>query len=449
MKLQTASIISLSILFSMISIGTATTETGDQLIPEHLYDYGNGQAWAYMGQWDTTHSDPNVGTIRYYVNPTGVHGMNNAPVDYIQTCQAMIQGVKTWDDAVAQNLLVINQTPCSYTIQPDLFTPDGITAIGFADLNSAPYSCNGCAALTSRTSKPANYPPYEIIEVDILLNTGLPWGIAPDTCTYGSMSCYYLDVQSVVVHEFAHGLGLRDIWAVAGESKPSQASNYFNLTMYGFVSPTDTRERTLEYGDIQGIKSLYEYGWVSKYAPPVVSPNVIKNPTFTNSSSWLFYTNGKGTFTTPGYANIAIITAGTNVQLQQTKLKLESNTKYRLSFDAKSSSGHDLKVSLIKQTTPYNNYGLGKVFNVGTSMQTFTTEFITTGFTGTALDGRLMFALSPYATAGDLYTLDNVVLEKVSGTPALDPDAELKNALTDLINKYGLQKIISALSAWF
>jgi hypothetical protein len=83
-----------------------------------------------------------------------------------------------------------------------------------------------------------------------------------------------------------------------------------------------------------------------------------------------------------------------------------------LSFAAYSTSGNDLSVILIKQGSPYTNYGLSYTANLGTSWQTFSTEFTTKGFIGTINDGRLMFNLAPFAT-GDTYYIDMVILEKI------------------------------------
>lgn len=169
-----------------------------------------------------------------------------------------------------------------------------------------------------------------------------------------------------------------------------------------------------EKGDlVEYVKSLS--------AGTVSTSNIIKNPGFEfGTASWIFYTNGTGTFTTgppasegSNSANIVLNSVGTNIQLYQKGISLEPNTRYRLSFSAYSTSGHDLSVNLIKHGSPYTNYGLSYRANLGTSWQSFTTEFDTTGFTGVVTDGRLMFWLAPFAKAGDKYYIDNVRLEKI------------------------------------
>ena len=158
---------------------------------------------------------------------------------------------------------------------------------------------------------------------------------------------------------------------------------------------------------------------------PMIQPvGGIMNPGFElGTTSWLFYTNGIGTFTTssPGYegteaVKIALNSGGTNIQMYQKGIMLEPNTRYRLNFAAYSTSGDKLSVNFIKHDSPYTNYGLAYTANLSTNWQVFSTEFTTKGFTSTVNDGRLMFWLAPFAAAGDEYYIDDVRLEKVTGT---------------------------------
>ncbi|MFZ3382389.1 MAG: carbohydrate binding domain-containing protein [Candidatus Methanoperedens sp.] len=150
--------------------------------------------------------------------------------------------------------------------------------------------------------------------------------------------------------------------------------------------------------------------------------NIIDNPSFeSGTSSWNFFTNGTGTFTasSPGYegtnsAVLALNMIGSNVQLFQNGIVLEPDTNYRLSFAGYSTTGNDVAVILFKHVSPYTNYGLSNTFDLGTSWQVFNYEFTTKGFTRNVSDGRFQFWLSPFASAGDIYYLDNIILEKVS-----------------------------------
>ena len=149
---------------------------------------------------------------------------------------------------------------------------------------------------------------------------------------------------------------------------------------------------------------------------PSTSINLVKNADFeSGKTAWAFYTNGGGSFSmaSPGYggnnaAKLIVSSAGS--QLGQYNLKLEPNTRYRLSFAAYSTSGNDIKAFLIKQTSPNPSYGLAYTANLGGSWATYTTEFTTTGFSSNVIDGYLFF----WPLAGDTYYLDNIRLEKVT-----------------------------------
>lgn len=182
-------------------------------------------------------------------------------------------------------------------------------------------------------------------------------------------------------------------------------------------------------------------GWSVWSSPPLEftiegyelpGEDVIINSGFeAGEDSWNFYTNGVGEFlvgATDSYeglssAKIAIDTVGTNVQLNQINVSLEANTDYRLTFAAKSNSGHDFKVSIFKDVKPYTNYGLpSTVVNVMTFWSEHVIEFTTPDLGAPVNDARLMFWFVNHAQTGDEYWLDNVVIEKVDA-PSAPPDA--------------------------
>ncbi|MCL7413627.1 MAG: carbohydrate binding domain-containing protein [ANME-2 cluster archaeon] len=151
-----------------------------------------------------------------------------------------------------------------------------------------------------------------------------------------------------------------------------------------------------------------------------IQSSILNSGFESGTTPWKFYTNGAGTFSmaSPGYegnnaARLVLSSAGMNIQLYQKYILLEPNTRYRLSFAAYSTTGHDMAVKLFKHATPYTAYSPDFIANLGTSWQTFTTEFTTGGFTGTVNDGRLQFWLAPFAASGDQYFIDDVILVKV------------------------------------
>jgi hypothetical protein len=153
---------------------------------------------------------------------------------------------------------------------------------------------------------------------------------------------------------------------------------------------------------------------------------LVVNPGFeTGTAPWVFFTDGAGTFSNnaPGYASphaglVAITAQGTNTQLYQSDLSVESGYRYRLRFRAYSNTGHDLSVSMHKHTPPYTPYGLEhRLVDLTAEWQQFSIEFVTAGFTGTLTDARLRFWLAPYAADGDSYTIDDVELLKIRPEP--------------------------------
>ncbi len=159
--------------------------------------------------------------------------------------------------------------------------------------------------------------------------------------------------------------------------------------------------------------------------PP--SQNVLSNAGFeTGTSPWTFYTNGKGSFGTvsPGYEGskagmVTVTTTGTNTQLHQSGIRLEPYTDYELTFAARSTSGNDVKISLLKHTSPYTNYGLNKAaVDLKTNWQTFKLTFRTRGFSSPVTNARLMFWFSDTAKAGDQFFMDAVVLAKKNSQAA-------------------------------
>ena len=82
---------------------------------------------------------------------------------------------------------------------------------------------------------------------------------------------------------------------------------------------------------------------------------------------------------------------------------------YRLKFFAKSNTGHNLWVALIKHGSPYTNYGLeATVVDITTGWTEYTYDFVTNS--SVAGDARLMFFMGDYDAAGDQYLFDQMSL---------------------------------------
>lgn len=90
-----------------------------------------------------------------------------------------------------------------------------------------------------------------VYENDIEFNTYYPWSTDGDSNAY--------DVQNIATHELGHCLVLNDLY----ENYQSE------MTMYGYANLGETKKRTLEFGDKDGI--IYIYGAESDNEMPKLS----------------------------------------------------------------------------------------------------------------------------------------------------------------------------------
>lgn len=138
---------------------------------------------------------------------------------------------------------------------------------------------------------------------------------------------------------------------------------------------------------------------------------------------WKFYTNGTGAAVavSPGYGgssqcvSVTVDSLGNNIQLNQSELELAAYQDYRLTFDAYSNTGRDLRVSLAKPDSPYTVYGLNRVtVDLSSSWQSHSIDFSTMNFNSKVADGRLFFWFASDARPGDVYYIDNVRLVRAA-----------------------------------
>ncbi len=140
--------------------------------------------------------------------------------------------------------------------------------------------------------------------------------------------------------------------------------------------------------------------------------NLIANPGFEEGKAgWKFANNGSAGFsvTEDGpcgqAANVAVSSAGSNTQLYQSGVELETGVQYRLRFDARSASGSDVIVFIHRHQSPYTNYGLNAAgVDLTPSWQSFELTF--TAKNVTSANGRLRIKF----TGTDDFYFDNVSL---------------------------------------
>lgn len=163
----------------------------------------------------------------------------------------------------------------------------------------------------------------------------------------------------------------------------------------------------------------------SSEGPAKGTDGILANGNFEDGlTGWGFYTNGGGTLSSSTEAQeglvaakVSITAAGSNVQLYQVGIGLASSSKYRLTFYARSNTGHDFSMSMMQNGEPYANYGLAsRVVDLETSWREYTVDFETSGFADSVSDGYLRIWFASHAAAGDEYYFDNVRLARTDGT---------------------------------
>jgi hypothetical protein len=117
---------------------------------------------------------------------------------------------------------------------------------------------------------------------------------------------------------------------------------------------------------------------------------------------------------TPAVAHVTVRNDDPGLWLMTKGIELTGGAEYRLSFRARSSTGHDLGVSIFRHTAPYTAYAPGaEEFDLTPQWQEFMMTFTPPAGIGVVADARLMFWMTPFAVAGDEYFFDAIMLEEV------------------------------------
>jgi len=162
--------------------------------------------------------------VSYVINPSNPQNLSEEFVT-----SAISASAETWDAATPSELF--NE---GYSVNYSLKygTQDFKNVISFGD-----YPNDGVIAVTSYWR---NQRTKAIVEFDILFNTDFIWGDATSNPSV-------MDLQNIATHELGHGVGLADIYSTACSE----------VTMYGYSSYGEIKERTLEQPDITGLRMLY------------------------------------------------------------------------------------------------------------------------------------------------------------------------------------------------
>lgn len=162
--------------------------------------------------------------VSFRINPTN---LQNLDLNFI--VDNLVKAGETWDEVISSDL--VNQIPiidfsANYGIQ------DYQNAIAFGNDPR-----EGVIAVTTIWFNPAT---KAIVEFDMLFDTDWFWGDA-------NLNPSVMDLLNIATHEWGHALGLNDVY----ESLCSEVS------MYGYSDYGETKKRTLELPDIEGLRKLY------------------------------------------------------------------------------------------------------------------------------------------------------------------------------------------------
>jgi hypothetical protein len=167
--------------------------------------------------------------INYVINPTNKDGLSESFLtSTLQTSS------ETWDSYTSKELFN-NVFSIDYSATWDDQAPDGKNEYVFSS-----YSQNNVIAVTNIwgyfSGPKAN---KRITEYDILFNEYYAWGDA-------SINPLLMDLQNIATHEIGHGIGLADLYNTCTQE-----------TMYGYSKEGEMSKRTLNSGDIAGLRVMY------------------------------------------------------------------------------------------------------------------------------------------------------------------------------------------------
>ena len=174
----------------------------------------------------------------YLVNPANIRGLNQTTLFNIEDA-----GISKWEDAadgVVGNAAGVNVvgagTQTAALLVADTVAPDGQNEVYFA-----PISDSSTIAVTIVWGIFGG-PTFQrkLVEWDQVFDDNkFDWSLSGEQ---GKM-----DFESIATHELGHSFGMNDLYTTSCSEE----------TMYGYAATGETKKRSLNSGDIQGINNLY------------------------------------------------------------------------------------------------------------------------------------------------------------------------------------------------
>lgn len=166
----------------------------------------------------------------FVVNPSNAEGLSDAFV-----LSNLVGDISKWEFAAAHDILGTGSLT-TQTLVADMSSPDNKNEVYFADISN-----NGAIAITIIWGFFRGPPQSrELVEWDqVYDDVDFDWS---DVGAPGKM-----DFENIATHELGHSVGLADIYQIGCSEE----------TMYGYGANGETKKRTLESGDITGVRQLY------------------------------------------------------------------------------------------------------------------------------------------------------------------------------------------------
>ncbi len=200
--------------------GSANAENGVGKVSSSI---ASSQCYGFLGNAKWRSVEP------YLIKPVNKRGMDQSEVR-----NAVARSIGRWESAAGVNIL--GAETAGFVDGADTLRPDGKNEVLFGDVRP-----RGAIAITIVWGV-FNGPLYQrrIVEWDqVYDHVDFDWST---TGQPGKM-----DFENIAMHELGHAVGMRDLYD----------SSCAEQTMYGYAGYGETKKRSLDIGDINGIRELY------------------------------------------------------------------------------------------------------------------------------------------------------------------------------------------------
>lgn len=254
MKATIKAVIGLCVALAL-TLGLASTAVAAPAASDGPATVGNVALVQFAGEYQARDAAPArpAKSERPLYKYSGLHWADSRiPVPYVvndRDTNGYLQGLQdsfaTWEADEQSYISFVCANP-AWTGTPSSFvgsgTSNGVNEVGWASLTKSYPNAIAVTMIWYGRDK-------HIVEIDTAMNSDFDWvqnAVTGDPDTQNGAPGYY-DVQDIMTHEAGHWLVLNDLYT-AGASEQ---------TMYGYGWTGELKARSLESGDIAGLRKVY------------------------------------------------------------------------------------------------------------------------------------------------------------------------------------------------